>query len=461
MNNRLKPLLIKAVLGFGLAFAVFALSSELRLGLLVPWIVLAVLLSRLDWERYGRFLRLEWVVFLAVVFRAVFFCVNYSGDMDVFQCGDGTQFWRWAQEAAVGGWPEVKSWTTVAAYAVIVKLVGCHLSVAIAFNFALQLMTGWLLFVFGKRVFGWYQGFFACAVYLLSPTFVLLTFTTLSEHFFYLFMALGLCALERWRVGNSWKWAASVAVFAWLATWSRGEGILLLAVAGSYMVCTLLEKVGDRRTMVLSVVALVAVASLMGLAGFTFNKCAFGVNTAFCSDDSWWPRLHGANLETQGRLASKMPIYEQYLVEHPGDPAGVRAKKKPNYCPPELVPYIKKEVARRWGEMSLWTKIKFVVRKEHYDWANAYAGRGRRKAQGIRGVVYEVVPVGVLLYAAWGLICMFRKSQQVEWIAIAPLLVLIGMACVLVLYESNIRYGTMLLVLMPFYAGRRCDGIQD
>ena len=56
---------------------------------------------------------------------------------------------------------------------------------------------------------------------------------------------------------------------------------------------------------------------------------------------------------------------------------------------------------------------------------------------------------------------MFRKSQQVEWIAIAPLLVLIGMACVLVLYESNIRYGTMLLVLMPFYAGRRCDGIQD
>ena len=116
MTNRLKSMLIKTVLGFGLAFTAFALSSELRLGLLVPWIVLAVLLSRLDWERYGRFLRLEWVVFLAVVFRAVFFCVNYSGDMDVFQCGDGTQFWRWAQEAAVGGWPEVKSWTTVAAY---------------------------------------------------------------------------------------------------------------------------------------------------------------------------------------------------------------------------------------------------------------------------------------------------------------------------------------------------------
>ena len=101
------------------------------------------------------------------------------------------------------------------------------------------------------------------------------------------------------------------------------------------------------------------------------------------------------------------------------------------------------------------------MQKEHYDWTNAYAGSGRRKAQGIRGGIYEVVPVGVLLYAAWGLICMFRKSQQVEWIAIAPLLVLIGMACVLVLYESNIRYGTMLLVLMPLYAGRRCDGIQD
>lgn len=451
MTDRLKALFVRTVLGFGLAFAAFALSSELRLGLLVPWVVLAVLLSRFDMERCEKFLRLEWVVLFAVVFRAVFFCVNYSGDIEVFQCGDGTQFWKWAQEAAVGGLPEVKSWTTVAAYAVVVKLAGCHLSVAIALNFALQLMTGWLLFAFGERVFGRRQGFFACTVYLLSPTFVLLTFTTLSEHFFYLFMALGLCSLERWRVGNSWRWAACTAVFAWLATWSRGEGILLLAVAGGCMACTLLEKVGDRRAVALSIVALIAVAGLVGIAGFTFNKCAFGVNTAFCSDDSWWPRLHGANLETQGRQAGKMPIYEQYLAEHPGDPAGVLARKKPNYCPPELVPYIKKEVARRWSEMSLWTKIKFVARKEHYDWANAYAGRGRRKAQGIRGVIYEVVPVGVLFYAAWGLICMFRKNQQVEWIAIAPLLVLIGQVCVLVLYESNIRYGTMLLAFLPFY----------
>ena len=461
MNNRLKPLFIKTILGFGLAFAVFALSSELRFGLVVPWMVLAVLLSRLDMERYAKFLRPEWVVLLAVAFRALFFCVNYSGNMEVFQCGDGTQFWKWAQEAAVGGLPEVKSWTTVAAYAVIVKLAGCHLSVAIALNFALQLITAWLLLVFGKRVFGPRQGLFAYTVYLLSPTFILLTFTTLSEHFFYLFMALGLCALERWRVGNSWKWAASVAVFAWLATWSRGEGILLLAVAGGYIVCTLLEKVDNRRVVVLSIVAFVVSASLMGLTGLLFNRSAFGVNTAFCSNDSWWPRLHGSNLETHGRLASKMPIYDMYLADHPGDPAGVRAKKKPNYCPPELVPYIKMETARRWRAMSLWTKIKFIVRKEHYDWANAYAGRGRRKAQGIRGVIYEVVPVGVLLYAVWGLVLLLRKRQEVKLIELVPILLIGGMVCVLMVYESNIRYGTMLLVLMPFYAGRRCDGIKD
>jgi hypothetical protein len=37
------------------------------------------------------------------------------------------------------------------------------------------------------------------------------------------------------------------------------------------------------------------------------------------------------------------------------------------------------------------------------------------------------------------------------WMEAAPILLIGGMCCVLVLYESNIRYGTMLQVLLPFY----------
>ena len=451
----LKSSIQKTVLGMGLAFVAFALSSGVRLGLLALWVVVAILLSRLQMERREKFLRLEWIVLLAIAFRAVFFCVNYSGNLNEFQCGDGAQFWKWAQEVAAGGLPEVKSWTTVTAYAVLVKIAGNHLFAAFALNFALQLMTGWLLFVFGKRVFGRTQGFFACAVYLLSPTFVLLTFTTLSEHFFYLFMALGLCALERWRSKGTWLWAASTAAFGWLATWSRGEGLLLLVAAGGCIMCELLEKICDGRVVASSLFAFIVTVCIIGLGGLVFNRVAFGVDTVFCSNDNWWPRLHGANLETHGRVTGKRLIYEQYLADHPGDPEGVVAKKKPNYCPPELVPYIKREVSRRWSEMSLLTKIKFVVQKEHYEWSHAFSGSGRDVIEGFRGAIYELIPVGVLLYAAWGLIWLFRKSYQVEWIVMVPLLILLGQVCVLVLYESNIRYGTMLPVLLPFYSVRK------
>lgn len=443
---------------FGLMFVAFALATGTRLCiaaslLATTWLIVCVA-GRERIFRYARVVacRKNLVVavisFAAVALRIIFWGMNNTGDISALQCGDGPQFWSWSQEAAAGTLPEVKSWTTVVLYATLIKFAGDGLEGAFVINFCIQFATALLLLKFGECVFGRFAGLFAFATYLLSPTFVLLTFTTLSEHMFYLFVALCMFALSKWRTVRSYTWAVFAAAFAWLATWSRGEGVILVAVAALCIAGDLSGRVGNRRSVAIALVAYLAVACLLGVGGYAFNKIAFGVRTVFCSEDNWWPRLHGANLKSHGRLDSKMPIYEQYLADHPGDPEGVMAKKKPNYCPPEIVPYVRRETARRWGAMSFMTKVGFIMEKEHYVWAHAFSGSGRDISSGLRGIVYEIAPVLVLMSAIQGL---WRRRQTADFLGLVPLFVVMGMVAVLALYESNIRYGTMLLVLMPFY----------
>ena len=466
MKVRVETLLAKSVGWFGLAFALFSLLTVVRLSLAAAFIACAILFFRvLGPDRLSR-LR-HWlsnhelhvwlfILLLALAFRGGFFWVGYSGDLTSFQCGDGKHFWNWSKDVAMGGLPEVKSWATVAVYSCLLRLTSCGLGTAFVFNIVLQIATACLFYVFGRRVFGRVSATLAFAAYLLSPTFVMMAFMTISEHFFYLFISLCLLAVERCQAKKSFVWAAAAAVFAWLATWSRGEGALLILVAGFCILVELLNGGRCRHAVLLSFSVYFAVACLCGCAGWSFNRRVYGNNTVFCANDSWWPRLHGANVESHGRMASKMPIYKMYIADHPKDRERIlEVKKKPNFCPKELVPYIRQETARRWRAMTLWTKVRLIVENWHYEWAHAYAGGGRLVVQGFRAVIYESAPVVVLALSAFGLWRRQRVWMGIDWLELAPLLLIGGMCCVLALYESNIRYGTMLLVLLPFYVARK------
>ena len=69
--------------------------------------------------------------------------------------------------------------------------------------------------------------------------------------------------------------------------------------------------------------------------------------------------------------------------------------------------------------------------------------------------IEELIAVISLALSAFGLWRRQRVWMGIDWLELAPLLLIGGMCCVLALYESNIRYGTMLLVLLPFYVARK------
>ena len=455
----------RLVCWFGILFSAFALAEWTRLGVAAACLLICWTLRRpgcrLKFKgawiavRRGEYFAAMMLLAAAIVFRMACYLLHERYGLGIFQSADANQFWKWSQEMAAGSFPEVKSWTTVAAYALCIKLFGNTLTPAYILNFMLHIATAGALLGFGCRLFGRGAGWLAAAVYLLSPTFVLMTFSTLSEHFFFLFVALSLLCAERWAPDCRNRWLFGMSVCVWLAVWSRGEGLLVLGALGVCLgglaVC---RRTGWRS--VLSLIVLYVLLSLSGaLIGVSINLSTHGICTFFCSNDNYWPRLHGTNRKTKGRVTNKDLIYEQYSADHPGDPEGVMAKRKPNYCPPELIPYIKAETTRRWKAMSLPTKIRFIVEKEHFDWAHAFAGSGRTPVGGASAVLYEAAPAIILVLSLFGFARRLRRGEcPMAWLEAAPLLVIGGMCGVLALYESNIRYGTMLLVFMPLYAQR-------
>ena len=372
-NCALPRFAARLVCVFGVLFSAFALAEWNRLGVVAAGLLVWVAVRRFGFSqkleaagfavcRSERFAAMMLLV-VAIVFRMVCYLAHEKYSIGIFQSADANQFWKWSQEMAAGSFPEAKSWTTVAAYALCIKLFGNALAPAYVLNFVLQVATAGTLLGFGCRMFGRKAGWLSAVVYLLSPTFVLMTFSTLSEHFFFLFVALSLLCAERWASVRGDRWLFGMAVCSWLSIWSRGEGLLVLGILG---VCLM---------------------------------------------------------------------------------------RKSNYCPPELIPYIQAETARRWKAMSLSTMIRFVVKKEHFDWAHAFAGSGRTPASGVSALLHETVPAIILLLSLFGFAWRLRHGEfPMAWMETVPILVIGGMCCVLALYESNIRYGTMLLVLLPFYA---------
>lgn len=394
---------------------------------------------------------------LAVIVRLAY-AFSLDGGLSSAQLADAENYWRWAGEFASGSFPDVKCWTAPAGYALIRRAFGDSLPAAVGLNLALQIITSFVLFAFGRKAFGVFSGLLAAAVYLLSPTFVMMWGMTIAEHFFIFLAALAFWGLACWNDSLRLRWAFVLPAMIWLATWTRGEGVLLAGAVFAWGTVRCCCDSAGRKGLLVGLGVFFLVFGLGAALGTAVNLRYHGTRTAFCSNDNYWPRLHGADISTRGRVTGKRYIKNLYLADHPDDPGGVIANMRPQTCPKELIPYIEREISRRWSAMPFWMKVRFVLEKERYVWSQSFMGNGRPESprsgrEWLGRVGQELIPAAVCLLTFAGLWRLRRVTDgRILSVAIAPACYLLGMVAVLAVYESNVRYGVMLLVLLPFYA---------
>ena len=415
------------------------------------------------------------IVVLVSILERVLMVGYFGGDsLAKLNTGDASFFWRYARAMADGDFPDVKSWTTVAAYAFCVRVFGRTLLIPICLNFFLSLVTARLVFRFGEVAFGRRTGVCAAALYLLSPSVVLLSLRTASENFYFVFLAAVLYFCARWFECQRLGWLGLSAVAVWLAVWSRGEGILLVPAVLLFVALTFCVDASRRRSAILAAGVFLAVVMGGAAVGLTINHFAHGTHTVFCSNDNYWPRLIGANVQTDGHIPTgkqlrnlrrrgmldKQIIKRRYLADHPGDPDGVIRNMRPQTCPSALIPYIEREINRRWAKMTLGGMVRFVLIKEWLPWCNSYVGHGRlnEKTSPCLQLLFGLTNVFVLLagcrWFCWMIASLWGKRELSVCVTLQflPFVCICGMICLLALAESNLRYGVCICVLLPFYA---------
>ena len=466
-----------AVFSAGALFALLCLATPARLTIAILFLCAYAMLnksqhlSRLiqvggDWCRTHPWRALSTLAALSLLMIAVNRLCR-GGDIISWQTGDAAIFWRYAKMMAAGSFPDVKSWTTVGAYALCIKVFGISSApcAAVSLNVIIHLITGFLLFAYGRRAFGIVNGLAATAVYWLLPAYGGFALQMRSENFLFLFMAASLWTMARWMNRRSLGLIVATAGLCWLAVWSRGEGILLVI---AYLMClcaTMIIERGKRRETLNAIVVFIVAIAVGGLIGISINMKWHGTKTCFCSYDSYWPKLFGSNVNSDGRCAGqakrgktnrdKTLILGRYFADHPMDTDLRAVMELPNQCHPKLIPYINKEIASRWNSMTFFDKCRFVIIKEHFPWCHL---PGRRMGS-IYVLVQDALAVVMLLFAAFWMkrerraLLLARTVTSCDLLRLLPLLFLFGMVCVLVVYESNIRYG-LSCFLFAFYSFR-------
>lgn len=402
-----------------------------------PWRCLAVLL------------------FAGFVLRAL--CFATHRDLSAFLGGDSRTYWGWARQMAAGEFPNAKSWVAPGLYAVVIRLFGDSLLGGVCLNALLHTGTAVLVFLLGRRIAGTSAGLFATAVFFFA--YARCTLEIYGEHVYFALLALAFLLLTVWREQPRPVLAAMIAAVSLAVLWTRGDGgLLLFIIAPSLFLATAVLERGKRSRAVAAVAVFAAVVACGLCAGRAANETWHGTHTALCSDDSWWPRLYGCNLAFKGHWAMTLPGHSEKVVST-GDKRlildrfekahGWRPRLHASECPPELVPYIRAEISRRWRAMSLRQKLRLVLHKERHVWCGVW--------------LYKWLRPPVALFAVmtlWGLFRMWlgRPLETAKSVCdLAPLAFCLGMVCVNAIAEANSRYGWVYLLLMPLYFpfGRR------
>ena len=478
----------------GLAFTLLMVSKTPYLAMSIAVAALAMFAGRVAVVR--RFFRcsFEWLerhwllgfclmLSVGLALRGLLYALNT--DISSYQIGDTPYFWECARKMAAGSFPIFKSWGVPGVYALAIRAFGDGIRTGVGVNVFLQLVTSVVLLAFTSRIVrSRAAGVLAAAGYFLSARFIGFAFLTYGEHLYFLLLALALLLLDVWRVRMSVVVAASLAVLAVVTLYTRSEGglLLLLLVPGLFILTALPGRRGVMRV-VWSLVAFAAIAGCGLFAGMKVNEKYHGTRCILCSHDGWWPRLYGANLKSEGRSYSRIverdvnagekgvgtlkkigngdkPLIQRRYAEA----TGVKITFPRCTCPEEFVPLIKEEISRRWNDMPLSVKGKFVLKKERHCWANARAVDAM--FAGKRGLAMLARALDFALHCILAAAAFLTLWRFLRWtslfgvgeddrsrmlFSLVPIIYCVGVACIIAVAESNSRYRLVASFLLTPY----------
>ena len=383
---------------------------------------------------------------------------------------------------ADGKWLVNKSWTTVVIWGGFIRLVGRSTIFANVFAGVIQLTATILGYMFVRRWLGRISAvifafLFFCSVNVLQhmPNF------TATEHTYSFFVFASLCCFNKVvdarTIASTLIYSVILSVLMWFALWSRGEGIILWFALPLWIA---LYKVFMQRR-VLCVFLALSVVSVIFAVGWVvatkINAVTSNAHTIFCSEDNLWPRLHGATLSSDGTCLNTNLIFilNQYQADHPDVSWERFSADVPRWgkscmpkctfynCPSELVPYVKREIVRRWSDMSIGEMIPFVLKKEYRDWCGDYlftlqatlTNSRSRWPYYVAQAMSSVFPAMVALFSLIGFVLMIVHflTGRLDTVRIFPVLVVVTIVALnfaaLALTESSMRYGYAFLLLWP------------
>ena len=382
------------------------------------------------------------------------------------QVSDYGRLWSDSQMFAGGVFPQTKSWCTAIFFGTLALLSDNNLFVATCGTIALHLSTAVILYFIGKRLFDAFCGVILAAFFLLSPFLTLHVVNIATEHTYMFFLSaallLSLESIKRYGRSASKDMMRTLALgcLLWCVVWSRGEGIIAWAVVPTWLVMNILVKYRKWRSVLWATLPLLLVFALGAFCALKVNMAMGQGPTVFCSNDNYWPRLFGANYEHGGRFfrEAKSLIVDQmrsegYVIENDSFAIG---------CSPEAIPYIRRQTASWWAEMSFMQKVRHVLTKQWTVWNTSIMPiSGRNRCAGlIDALMNHLLPslmaLGSLLY----FIYLFRNHNRIELQSITvltlPLCLLVCNICILAVAEASGRYSTLFHLLWGVYV---CSGI--
>lgn len=466
---------IRILATLGILFSVFLLTGWNR-AVWIPLLALGMffVLRFREWISQRRIV--QWIgahvglVLCVILFVGILLRVGYAFHSPELlslagQNHDYRILWDSANRFAAGEWSVSKSWVTVVFYGILIKCFGPSFVVAFVATMVVKVSSFACVYFISRRWIGRLGALIWVLFLSICLTDIMYSTGIATEHLFVVmvFLAMGCLGLAYGskRLAGVTGWGTLFGVLVWLAVWSRGEGALLWFVGGGLFVWLAMAKYCTWRK---TFVFLIPVFVLMvggAMLSLEVNMRTSGAKTIFCSDDNLWPRLFGANRTTGGQYSAtdKNLIWARYVADHPGVTADGYAFGSPRQlaakCPPEVVPYVKAEITKRWQDMGMRDILVLWWVKARTVWTGDIAPSHPSKSVQCVSKLLAAFPSALmacaaLLFFVW---CLTRKSVCVYPLVWFSLVFLIGTVALLCLTEASSRYGYIMYMLLPCYVG--------
>lgn len=393
------------------------------------------------------------IILLGIIERILIFKISPFALGD--QQTDYGILWNAAKLFSEGEWTLSKSWTTVFMFGLSCKLLGTNPEVAWITAGFLQITTCIIMFYLVRTISNGLGGLIACTLYFLSPVFAIDVFHVATEHTYALFLVCALFALLKKKV-------ILAMIFSLFAMWSRAEGILLVVLIPIWTLLDAIYNRNNHKDFIRKELLLFLVITTGALFATTLNKQMGQSSSMFCSNDNWWPRLMGSNVETGGAFSGDdcVMIWQRYHSLHPEvdwemSPDGRLPLKMCGQCPKEVIPLIKEEIINRWSNMSVKTFFSHIMSKEIIDWNtnsihfNTERGYGFLAVAAFALIFPCIIIIGGFLFLVTMMQHLFKHGRlKIEhlWVCII-IPFLLGNWLLLCIVECMPRYGFALHLL--------------